>query len=208
MHLFILRLQNRISPIRILRKRKIRKLNNIKLHFGCGTKIIEGWFNIDGWKGDKSRLPDFLMDLRCPLPFSNVSTNFIFAEHTMEHFDFKEGMKIYTEFYRILKKGGVLRIVVPDLEKYCLNYINKNVEWFKIVEPEVSIPALVINKMMYNNFHKVFYDFDTLQEMLRKAGFRKIIRSSLKSSKYPEFYDCQTDNKRHETLSLYVEAIK
>ncbi len=201
-------MQNRLNPFQIWRRRKIAKIDNVKLHFGCGTKVLDGWFNIDGWIKKKSRPPDFLMDLRCPLPFSNDSTRFIFAEHIMEHFDFDEGARIYAEFYRILKKGGVLKIVVPDLEKYCLNYINKNIEWFKITEPEVSSPALGINKMIYNNFHKVFYDFDTLRGMLIDAGFKIVVRSSLKGSAVKELNDCDSAEALKEVQSLYVEATK
>ena len=68
--------------------------------------------------------------------------------------------------------------------------------------------GLGINKMIYNNFHKVFYDFDTLKGLLTEVGFVKVTRSSLKGSAHQEFNDCATDTKIQDAQSLYVEAVK
>ena len=52
-----------------------------KLHLGCGSKIFEGWINIDmNPKGD------FTLDLREGLPFADNSVELIYTEHSLEHF--------------------------------------------------------------------------------------------------------------------------
>lgn len=56
------------------------------------------------------------------LPFRGNSVDVLYSCHTLEHMYEEELLAFLNEAYRVLKKGGVLRIVVPDLlyaiEKY------------------------------------------------------------------------------------------
>jgi predicted SAM-dependent methyltransferase len=64
------------------------------------------------------------MDLRCELPLADNTTRLIFTEHVLEHLDYDRDLAfVMSEFYRVLKPGGAVRIIVPDLEKYCRAYV-------------------------------------------------------------------------------------
>ena len=63
------------------------------------------------------------MDLRSELPFEEGSVRYIFSEHVVEHLERAYLPRILREFLRVLMPGGVARIVVPDLEFYCEQYV-------------------------------------------------------------------------------------
>jgi predicted SAM-dependent methyltransferase len=117
-----------------------RKLNEkIKLHIGCGSRVLKGWINIDLvyklWENhtqqstDEFSNPDvqgtkddFLaLDVtQNPLPFENNIVDVIFHEHFIERLDQHEAFLLLAETYRVLKPGGVQRIHTLDLECYML----------------------------------------------------------------------------------------
>jgi len=53
-------------------------------------------------------------DLRKPLPIEDEQVDTILSEHFFEHIPYKDGLKLVNECYRVLKKGGNMRIAVPD----------------------------------------------------------------------------------------------
>ena len=48
-----------------------------------------------------------------PYPFKDNSVDAIFSSHFVEHLDGIERMKFFDECYRILKPGGVMRLMHP-----------------------------------------------------------------------------------------------
>lgn len=88
----------------ILADTKLKKLN-----LGCGKDIKQDYVNLDCVK-----LPgvDVVHNInKLPLPFRNNEFDEILCRHFLEHLaDIDELMK---ELYRILKPGGVLKIIVP-----------------------------------------------------------------------------------------------
>jgi glycosyltransferase involved in cell wall biosynthesis len=88
------------------RLRKIVPSSLKKVHFGCGGNVISSWEN-----HDKD------VDLRKPLPYKDNSIDFIFAEHTVEHLFQREAWLFLSESFRVLKRGGVIRIIFPDITK-------------------------------------------------------------------------------------------
>lgn len=95
-----------------------------KIHLGCGNNILNGWENYD-YKPVNGAL---FIDLLSPLPFENNSIDFIYFEHTLEHFDEVDGFKILQEIFRVLKLGGVSRIITPSLDTYIKRYLEWNSE--------------------------------------------------------------------------------
>lgn len=60
-HLAGVRLSRRVSLRARASARALLQLNDVKLHFGCGPRILPGWVNIDGWRFHGV---DFVTDLR------------------------------------------------------------------------------------------------------------------------------------------------
>lgn len=78
-------------------------------------KIILGghWSDHPGWL----ILDENDQDITRPLVFADNSVDVIFTEHVVEHLDFLACVFFFRETIRILKHGGLLRIVCPMIEK-------------------------------------------------------------------------------------------
>lgn len=119
------------------------------LNVGCGTHMHWGWNNIDfSWLGklrkrmafagmlhragllsdDRwSRLqkvdPDIIIhDLRKGIPFPDDSFDVVYHSHVLEHIDREYAVSLPRECRRVLKPGGVMRVVVPDMETIARAY--------------------------------------------------------------------------------------
>jgi SAM-dependent methyltransferase len=55
-------------------------------------------------------------DLSRGLPFADSSFDVVYHSHVLEHIDREAAPAFLGECFRVLKPGGVVRIVVPDLE--------------------------------------------------------------------------------------------
>lgn len=98
----------------------------IKLNIGCGDNIHPEWLNLDysPAKGVKK------INVKRKLPFANSSVDIIYHSHLLEHLQKPQAAKFITECHRILKKGGIMRVAVPDLQTICKEYL-KNLELAK-----------------------------------------------------------------------------
>lgn len=63
-------------------------------------------------------------DIRQPLPFPDQVFDAVYANHVLEHLTPAEGSRFVGELLRMLKPGGICRIVVPDLESTCREYLD------------------------------------------------------------------------------------
>ena len=94
------------------------KLANI----GCGNKFHKEWENFDIVPSDPSVR---YIDIRREWTLDASSYDFIYSSHVLEHLQRFEARSFLVNCYNSLKPGGVLRIVVPDLEGICREYINQ-----------------------------------------------------------------------------------
>jgi SAM-dependent methyltransferase len=71
------------------------------------------------------QLPPNIMphDLSKGIPFPDNSADVIFHSNMMEHLDRNVAEGFLVEALRVLKPGGIHRIVVPDFERACADYL-------------------------------------------------------------------------------------
>jgi SAM-dependent methyltransferase len=62
-------------------------------------------------------------DLSKGIPFASDSVDIVYHSHVLEHLDRPLGRQFLAETRRVLKPGGICRIVVPDFEFLCRAYI-------------------------------------------------------------------------------------
>jgi predicted SAM-dependent methyltransferase len=91
-----------------------------KLNVGCGDRFAKGWLNIDFHSSDSAVKR---VNLLRGLPFSDESFNAVYSSHVLEHFPRKTAEGLLREMHRVLKKEGIVRAVVPDLEQTCREYL-------------------------------------------------------------------------------------
>src|SRR3989338_820436 len=79
------------------------------LNCGCGPNIKPNFINLDwSWRPGI----DLCWDVTKGLPFGDGSLAGIYTEHMLEHITFDRVAPLLSEFKRVLKKNGILRIVV------------------------------------------------------------------------------------------------
>lgn len=96
------------------------------LNLGCGSRYHEDWINYDFVSNSTFVKQTNLID---GIPSGNESLDVVYHSHVLEHFTKSQGEKFLNECFRVLKSGGILRVVVPDLEQIAINYLDtlKNV---------------------------------------------------------------------------------
>ena len=154
-------------------------IKNIKLHIGCGTLYKDGWINIDNNSDNNIEKLDINHDLSTGLPFDDLTVDYIYNEHFIEHLSREDGLKFMHECQRVLKIGGVLRISCPDLDKIIDGYINNNwreQDWVKTyhyewIESKCQMLNLNLNETPWG--HKYVYNKEDLLAQLVNAGFNK-----------------------------------
>jgi predicted SAM-dependent methyltransferase len=90
------------------------------LNAGCGETFHPAWTNVD-FRACSSNV--ITHDLRQPLPFADARFAAVYSSHLLEHFSRPLAPVFLAECRRVLKPGGVLRIVVPDLETIARLYL-------------------------------------------------------------------------------------
>ncbi len=89
------------------------------LNVGCGDTYFQEWNNCDLLPG-RDVVPH---DLRRPLPYAAGVFDAVYCSHVLEHLNPGDGAALLREMFRVLKPGGVCRLVVPDLEAICRLYL-------------------------------------------------------------------------------------
>lgn len=89
------------------------------LNLGCGPHHHPHWINLDVQPGEDV-IP---CDLRAGIPFGDGVFDVVYHSHLLEHLPRPAAPGFLTECLRVLRPGGVLRVVVPDLEAMTRLYV-------------------------------------------------------------------------------------
>jgi predicted SAM-dependent methyltransferase len=181
----------------------------LHLHLGCGTKYLPGFVNIDANPFNKV---DLWLDVRNGIPFPSDRIDSIYSTHMFEHFYPDELQKLLRECYRVLKPGGGIRLVVPNLENAISAYVQKRNDWFYDAFPRHfdSLGGRFSNFIFCDGQHRAAFDSTYLDEVLSRVGFTSVEESSEGTSRIygemvPPFDPQDLKDLSH---SLYIEAIK
>lgn len=90
------------------------------LNLGCGSRRHPDWTNLDL---HPSGADVIAADLRRPLPFPAACFMAVYAAHVLEHLTPAEAAGVLGECRRVLRPSGILRVVVPDLERVARDYL-------------------------------------------------------------------------------------
>lgn len=92
------------------------------LNLGCGSHFHPDWINIDIVAMDPRVT---VHDLRRNIPYADNSCEVVYHSHVLEHFPRLVALNFIRECYRVLKPGGIIRVVVPDLESIARHYLSE-----------------------------------------------------------------------------------
>ncbi len=90
------------------------------VNLGCGDRYHPEWINIDIAPQSREVIRH---DLSQSLPFEDASCDVVYHSAVIEHMRRTDVLPFLRECHRVLKRGGLIRIAVPDLEKLCQLYL-------------------------------------------------------------------------------------
>lgn len=205
------------------------------LNFGCGPFPLAGWTNIDNGDGEWYTAPEAQQVIKLDLfealdALPDAVASHIYSEHLFEHFTLAQGHTILRAWRRILKPGGVVRIVCPDLAaeaRLMLRQLNPapdetidrhRLRWladrYTFQPGEKLTRAMVLNYGMWLDGHKFVYDEETLTQSLTLAGFERTTRAAFGVSTHPALHNLdshdggETGRSFIPSLALVMEATR
>lgn len=189
-------------------KKEKKQKKPLWLHLGGGKRNIPGFINIDLAKYPHIHYRRSINDLSI---FKAGSVDLIYTSHAFEYFDRLEAKEVLKEWRRVLKKGGILRIAVPDFEALVKVYKKyKNLDL--ILGPLYGRWKIAGTKKII--YHKTVYDFKSLKKLLTENGFKNVKRYDWRKTlhknydDYSQAYIPHMQKEKGILISLNVEATK
>ncbi len=194
------------------------------LQLGAGVNSLKNWFNTDYFP----RQDVSFLDVTKVFPVQSDSFDYVFSEHHIEHINYKDAQFMLKEVFRIMKKGGVMRICTPDLNRYMKTYFEEDAmnapfvsevleKWIKsgfynaknyIPAPGQENISFFVNDIFLNYEHKFIYDAQTLIKLLKDTGFSEVYMSTATKSDIEALNNIETHVGNVASHTLAVEAIK
>lgn len=108
------------APMSVARQRsRVARPNYLNL--GCGARLHPDWVNVDVAPQHSSVIRH---DLSQPIPFPADTFDVVYHSHLLEHLPRRNAQAFMQDCWRVLKRGGVLRVVVPNLEQIAQLYLH------------------------------------------------------------------------------------
>jgi len=175
-----------------------------RLNWGCGTEPPDGWINCDIKEGAGI---DISCDIREGLPLETASLDYAVSIHALPELPHPDVEPALVELRRVLKPGGVLRLGLPDLEKAMHAYRNGDAGYFLIPDDDArSLGGKLIIQMTWYGYSRSMYTFDFTEELLYRAGFRRVVRCQYRETVSQHPGVTALDNRKRE--SFFVDAFK
>ncbi len=139
------------------------------LNVGSGDRTYEeypkGYSCLNMDEREALDVVDVIGDIRDLSRFDDVEFDYILASDILEHFPIVQTAIILEEWGRVLKKGGILELRVPNFQFIIEHYENHNnmqhVSWM-----------LMGGQEYLGNYHFVVFNEKWLREICELAGFK------------------------------------
>ena len=170
-------------------------MKKIKLNLGASPIwSCDGWHTLDHKLTENidNAIAGDAADINLP----DESCEVVFCSHVFEHIPHIKLPLVLSEINRVLVKGGILRLLTPDLEKIANAYVNKDQDfWDKFCQEDENIRTdLGFGGRFANSFvspgqdtvllnrnldqfisgyaHLYNYDYEMMSILLSECGFK------------------------------------
>jgi len=172
--------------------------------------------------------PDILLhDVTRSLPFASDSADAVYASHLLEHLHLEEGKSLMKECFRVLKSGGVLRMVVPNLRADLMEYLGNDTSGEQAVTASFRADLLMAKLNFYGRearprslLHRIFlamgdhtkhkwmYDPESLVGYFQWAGFVEVREMAFRISRIHGIGDVELPERVLNGAGICVEGSK
>lgn len=174
-----------------------------RVNVGCGATPTPGWINVDNsWTVRLARVPGAIKVLEwigllgahqirfaavaratgiryaraTRLPLDNKSCSVVYSSHMIEHLSRCEASAFVREAFRILRPGGVLRLVVPDVAKLVRQYekdgdADRLIEGSMLASDGGGAARRALLHLTGPRNHQWMYDGKSLSALVEANGF-------------------------------------
>jgi SAM-dependent methyltransferase len=201
------------------------------VQYGCGLCAPQGWINFDAsltlrWERipiagklgtkNKNRFPPNVLpgDIVRGLPIPNGSCSGVYASHVLEHLSLNDFQTALQNTRKLLRKGGIFRVVVPDLEWAAREYIRRvdqgdpaanqfflDVTCLGKKERAKGIAALVHHSLA-TSMHAWMWDSLSLSQALRNHGFSHLRHCCFADCEDPMFTLVEDPQRFQNAIAL------
>lgn len=204
------RILHRIHPYYIFKILILKRRKDLLVNLGCGPFGFPcGWVNLDLAPIKNVYLRT---DCRKKIPLTTDSCLGIHVEMFLEHLDPIDELPYFlSECRRVLQDNGILRIIVPDVEKFLKAYFHEGwsqmneisygfEDWSQLYTTKIEALNHVF---LQGHEHYGAWDKERMIKVLEKAKFSTITFFEYKSGQFPFG---SIDREYHQQNGLYVEA--
>jgi predicted SAM-dependent methyltransferase len=185
-----------------------------KVHLGPGQRnYLNGWTNIDA--NFLSAKIDIWADIKARLPLRSGAVEAFYSHHVIEHLPDRLLPFHFSEMFRSLKPGGMIRVGGPNADMAIRKFEEHDLDWFSdFPDPRRSIGGRFANFILCRGEHLTILTSSYLRELAENAGFDQIsFCGPAQDTHFPSVFDEEVLNKEWESTpdfphTLIMEARK
>nr|WP_314711040.1 methyltransferase domain-containing protein [uncultured Comamonas sp.] len=176
----------------------LAQMKSLKLHVGCANIRLEGYVNIDCRKTEATDIVAPAWNIAGVDP---ASVSSIYSRHMLEHLDPEDARKALKHWLTLLTPGGMLNVIVPDIEFHAQQLIGLKKSHFPD-QVQHAFAAFwgwrdVARGGSREDAHRWGYTQSTLTDELQNTGFIGIHR--LTSGPDTEPWHLNLTAQKHKT---------
>ena len=202
--------------------------DNLYIQYGCGFSSAKGWRNFDAsptlrferlpvlgklYTKNENRFPSNVEygDIVKGLPVEINSCKGVYCSHILEHLSLNDFRIALKNTYKILKPGGLFRLVLPDLEHCIKQYSNNNSSEAAFLFMQNTLLGYeyrpkglkaIIALLFGNSQHFWMWDYKAILLELSNAGFKNVNRAYYNSSEDPYFNGVEEISRWEDCLGV------
>lgn len=187
----------------------------VYVQYGAGFSAPEGWQSFDAspslivermplvgryFRVNAQRFPEAIRrgDIIRGLPVADGSAAGVYASHVLEHLTRADCITAIRNTFRMLRPGGVFRLIVPDLEIRARRYVAMVAAGDSSASPYLMRSTLLgqearrrgvraLREQLGHSAHRWMWDFPSIAHELAAAGFVAIRRCAFNDADDPMF---------------------
>jgi SAM-dependent methyltransferase len=201
--------------------------NGLYVQYGSGWCAPASWRNFDAsptlrferipligrlYTKNAARFPKNVEygDIVKGLPIEAESCKAIYCSHVLEHLSLEDFRVALRNTYRSLRRDGLFRFVMPDLEKYVDRYMQSE-------DPNAAITFMLTSGLGWksrprgiagvlsslgNSRHLWMWDYKSTLAELEGAGFKRIRRATFGDCSDTRFREVEEESRWKDCLGI------